>query len=212
MLDAGTGALRRTISLPGVAGAMAVDGATDEVLVANPAAAGTVSVFDGRTGRRQRSIPAGAYPSTLLLDERRDRAFVLDQAAATPTAPGSVSTIDLRRGRLLRTVTVGVHPVAMAADERAGRVFILNQETSTRTGTVSILAATTGQVLKTIAVGYQPSALAIDEHTGHVFVTSQSASVPRHDAFAALIEHVQEFMAVTPGSNRGIVTILNTRT
>ena len=111
-----------------------------------------------------------------------------------------------------RTVTVGVHPVAMAADERAGRVFILNQETSTRTGTVSVLAATTGLVLKTIAVGYQPSALAVDEPTGHVFVTSQSASVPRHDAFAALIGRVQEFMAVTPGSNRGIVTILNTRT
>jgi DNA-binding beta-propeller fold protein YncE len=211
MLDADTGALRRTIPLPGVPSAMAVDSATDEVLIVNPTAAGTVSVFDGRTGRRQRSIPAGAYPSTLLLDERRGRAFVLDQAAATPAAPGSISTIVLRRGRLLRTVGVGVHPVAMAADERAGRVFILNQETSTRRGTVNVLAATTGQVLKIIAVGYQPSALAVDESTGHDFVTSQSASVPGHGAFAALIERVQEFMAVNPGSSRGIVTILNAR-
>ena len=79
-------------------------------------------------------------------------------------------------------------------------------------GTVSVLAATTGLVLKTIAVGYQPSALAVDEPTGHVFVTSQSASVPGHGAFAALIERVQEFMAVTPGSSRGIVTILNAGT
>jgi DNA-binding beta-propeller fold protein YncE len=100
----------------------------------------------------------------------------------------------------------------MAADERAGRVLILNQETSTRTGTVSVLAATTGLVLQTIAVGYHPSALAVDEPTGHVFVTSQSASVRGHGAFAALIERVQEFMAVTPGSSRGIVTILRAGT
>jgi hypothetical protein len=52
----------------------------------------------------------------------------------------------------------------------------------------------------------------VDQSTDHVFVTSQSASVPGHGALAALIERVQEFMAMNAGSSRGIVTILNART
>ncbi len=98
--------------------------------------------------------------------------------------------------------------MAIALHEGSGRVFVLNQETSTRNGTVSVLA-TSGSLLQTIRVGLQPSALAIDEPSGHVFVTSQAASTPRPDALWSLIERVREFMAVNGSDNRGVVTMLD---
>ncbi len=208
MLNADSGVVLRTIPVSGGAATVTVDARTDRVLVATAAATGRLLVFDAHTGSLRQSIAAGPYPSMILVDERRERAFVLDQGSLVFNATGSVSTVDLRRGLLVGTVTVGVNPMAIALHEGSGRVFVLNQETSTRNGTVSVLA-TSGSLLQTIRVGLQPSALAIDEPSGHVFVTSQAASTPRPDALWSLIERVREFMAVNGSDNRGVVTMLD---
>ena len=182
---------------------------TGRVIVALSSAAGRLALFDTRTGQRRGTVATGAYPVDVIGDQRRERAYVLSEGAIPFTAPGNVSTIDLRHRRLLRTVAVGISPISMVLHKRSGHVVILNQTTSTRGGTVSILAASTGLLLRTLPVGFEPTALTIDEPTGHAFVTSQTAFVPRTDVLSTLIDRVRGSIGGTGNDNRGVVTMLD---
>ncbi len=99
MLDARTGALLRLIGVGVAPGAVAVDGRSGRVFVANAGPVdrlgnasepGTVSVLDARSGAVLRTVTVGLDPDSIAVDERAGRAFVVSVGGAlrTPDAWG----------------------------------------------------------------------------------------------------------------------------
>jgi DNA-binding beta-propeller fold protein YncE len=127
VLDARSGAVVNTVTLPGDNGQMAVDRQTGQVFVAGE---NGVSVLDSWTGQVRRTLAAGGPASAVAVDGRRGRVFVAHKgptdSTGTPIGTGSVSMLDARSGAVLRTMSVGVAPVALAVDERTGRAVVLN--------------------------------------------------------------------------------------
>ena len=77
------------------------------------------------SGTVVRTVAVGAGASTMAVDERTGRAFVVN------TMDNSVSVLDARSGAVVRTVAVGALPVDVALDEAGGRVWVVNQDSST---------------------------------------------------------------------------------
>lgn len=87
MLDANSGAVLHSSTVGVAPGPLAVDARHHHVLVVtggavdaagNPSGAGTVAVLDARSGAVVRTITAGMAPGDIALDERANRAFVLN--------------------------------------------------------------------------------------------------------------------------------------
>jgi len=86
VLDARTGALLRMVRVGVAPGAVAVDGRSERVFVANAGPVdglgnatepGTVSVLDARSGVVLRTVMVGLNPDSIAVDERSGRAFVV---------------------------------------------------------------------------------------------------------------------------------------
>jgi len=86
VLDARTGALLRMVAVGVAPGALAVDGRSGRVFVANAGPVdrlgnaserGTVSVLDARSGVVRRTVTVGLDPDAIAVDERVGRAFVV---------------------------------------------------------------------------------------------------------------------------------------
>jgi len=86
VLDARTGALLRMVAVGVAPGAVAVDGRSGRVFVANAGPVdrlgnarerGTVSVLDARSGVVCRTVTVGLDPDAIAVDERAGRAFVV---------------------------------------------------------------------------------------------------------------------------------------
>jgi len=119
-----------------------------------------------------RTIPVGLNPVALAVDERRGRAYVVEQGArdadGNPRGPGDVRVVDLTSGRTLRVTAVGYAPSAAVVDARTGRVFVANAIGRD----VSVLDARDGALLGTIR-GIGPGArLMDDDGAGHVLVVA----------------------------------------
>lgn len=111
MLDTRSGALLGAIMMSGTPSAIAIDGATERVFIAN-ADGGTVSVLDARTGMLLHSAPTGAFPEALAVSPTADVALVANQGDDT------VSLLDAHNGTLLRTLRVDDAPQALAISDR----------------------------------------------------------------------------------------------
>ena len=86
MLDAHTGALLHTVSIPWPGG-VAVDARTGRILVTSaghldrngdPTGAGAISVLDGRSGALLRTIALGLAPGALTIDARTGHTLVVE--------------------------------------------------------------------------------------------------------------------------------------
>jgi len=132
---------------------------------------GTVLMLDARTGHTLRATPVGDNPSTIIVDERTGRAFVVNSGTNGEDI-GTVSVLDAASGCLVRSTTVGFLPEGAAIDTRRGRVYVANDHS----GTVSVLEARGGQLLGTMRVVVGPGAVAVDERSGRVFVASADMS------------------------------------
>ncbi len=86
VLDVQTGALLRMVAVGVAPGALAVDGRSGRVFVANAGPVdrlgnaserGTVSVLDARSGVVRRTVTVGLDPDAIAVDERVGRAFVV---------------------------------------------------------------------------------------------------------------------------------------
>src|SRR5918911_1986741 len=113
----------RTIAVGSVPGALAVDGQTRRVFVANFASA-TVSVLDAGSGAVLAATAVDPYPDALAIATRPGRVFVVNVGA--PAGTNRMQVLDAVSGRLLRTVAVGQGDHALAVDERSGHVFVTN--------------------------------------------------------------------------------------
>jgi len=127
VLDARSGALLRTVTIPGASDHLAIDSQAGQVFVAG---SGGVSVLDGRTGRLLRTLVTGTAASAVAVDARRGLLFVARAGArdadGTLQGPGTVLVLDARTGASRRTAIVGVAPSAVAVDEASGQAVVVN--------------------------------------------------------------------------------------
>jgi YVTN family beta-propeller protein len=138
---------------------------THRVFVVN-AGDNSLSVLDTRTGAVLRTIPVGAAPAAVAVDEPSSRVFVAEAGA------NSVRVLDARTGATVRTVPVGAAPAAVAVDVPTARVFVANAGDNS----VSLLDAHSGALLRTMHVGTGPQggprAVAVAARAGRAFVAS----------------------------------------
>ncbi|RMX03628.1 YncE family protein [Corticibacter populi] len=83
-----------------------------------PTPGNRVVVFDPATAAITASIPTGAGPIALLLDEARQRLFVTNRGA------GTVTVFDARSHALLQTFELPKHPNSLAFDARRNVLYV----------------------------------------------------------------------------------------
>ena len=159
-------------------GDIAVDERAGRVFVTKRAA-GTVSVFDTRSGALLATTLVDLHRSfgTLAVAPTDGHVFVAGQTG--------VSMLDSRGRTVLRRTALGAAPVIMAVDERAHRLVagddVLDAFGNAHgiTG-VSVLDTRSGALLRTVQVAPSDSgaALAVDERRGRILVALQGATDP----------------------------------
>ena len=77
-----------------------------------------VVVLDPASGKLVASLPTGAGPVALLLDEPRQRLYV------TSRSDGAVSVFDSRSHALLQTIPMPTHPNSLALDTRRNVLYV----------------------------------------------------------------------------------------
>ena len=77
-----------------------------------------VVVLDAATGKPVASLPTGAAPVALLLDEPRARLYVTSRDA------GTVSVFDSRSHQLLKTIALPTHPNSLALDTKRNVLYV----------------------------------------------------------------------------------------
>ncbi|MFT4103350.1 MAG: YncE family protein [Burkholderiaceae bacterium] len=77
-----------------------------------------VVALDPATGKALATLPTGAGPVALLLDEQRQRLYVTNRGA------GTVSVFDSRSNALLQTVTLPAHPNSLALDAKRNVLYV----------------------------------------------------------------------------------------
>jgi hypothetical protein len=173
MLDAASGAVLRTTALGHHPRALVVDAADARVLTLNSRVVaprrghlpprrgdlpGTVSVLDAGSGALLRTVPVGAGPLALAVDERTHHAFVMG-------ADATVRLLDARSGALLSTVALDGMAQALAVDAAAGRVVVGTNGLRAR---LLLLDSRTGRPLHSIAVGRSLGAVVAVPQVGRV--------------------------------------------
>ncbi len=163
MLDARSGAVLHTTMAGG--GSLAVDDVTGRVYAADLAAS-SVSVLDGYTGARVRTLALGAYTRALhiAVDGYTGRVFVA-------TDVGPLQVFDTRSGRLLRTISQpSLRNGLLEVDEARDRVVAADYSAiPPYPADVRLLDARSGAVVRTVTVA-GAYAVALDRRWGRVIV------------------------------------------
>lgn len=169
VLDARSGSLLRTVSLPISVERLAVDEVSGRLFA--PGGAG-VAVLDTRSGALLRVVPLPGRVASLAVAAATGRVYVGLQQGTLLTAPDALGVLDARSGRLLRVIPLGRgHDLdALAVDERAGRVYAAGYVSKS----LLVLDARTGAVRRTIRLRDGPYAVAVVAATGRVAVTGQT--------------------------------------
>jgi YVTN family beta-propeller protein len=136
-------------------------GSSARVMSGSAVHSGYVDVLDAWSGRVLSSIPVGADPDAVAVDQQSGAVFAI-------TEDSSVSILDVRHRTVVSTTVLSQDLRALAVDAGTRRVFVVND----LRGTVSLLDARSGANLRTVAVGPRPSAIAADERTGRVYVVN----------------------------------------
>jgi YVTN family beta-propeller protein len=131
------------------------------VMSGSAAHSGYVAVLDARSGRVLSTIPVGADPDAVAVDQQSSAVFVI-------TEDTSVSILDVPHRTVVSTTVLSQDLRALAVDAHTHRVFVVND----LEGTVSVLDARSGANLRTVAVGPRPNAIAVDERKGRVYVVN----------------------------------------
>jgi DNA-binding beta-propeller fold protein YncE len=188
VLDSGTGALLRTLSIEPDAGGttIAADERTARLVVADEDGSGAehLRLLDAHNGTLVRSLPLSLVPAGMAVDAGNNRAFVVGNphvALSTPTrsTPGLLAVLDVRRGRLVRTVLLGRRAEmtgAMSLDTRMHRIYVVYVDLGSALlqGTVATIDELSGRILHTLPIGPSYTSpgptLTADKRSGRVFV------------------------------------------
>ncbi len=199
MLDAPTGATRRTVAIPGgvtpggeltPSSAIALDESAHRAYVTTFRVAGTLpraflDVVDTRRGVLVRAVGLALPPVALAVDARAGRVVVVTAANATMSVNrnrSSVAVFDASTGAPIHeTAVAGANSAAV--DEQEGHIFVTAQAMDTNgnsrgAGAILVLDSTSGRVLRTVPVGQNPHNVIVDARTQRVFVLSTPNQPP----------------------------------
>ena len=173
ILDAGTGAVVRSVTVGRETTAMVVDQRTHHLFVTNGLRQmsfntvqvmvnkiNTVSMLDTRSGGVLRTLTQAQGLGCVAVDERTGHIFCFTGSNALHS--GQMLMLDTRSGALLRTVPVG-NPAALVVDATASRALVLNQGRLDSHGqlrggaTLSVLDTLSGAILRTVPLTLPPA-------------------------------------------------------
>ena len=120
----------------------------------------SVALFDLKTLKITKQVPAGTNPDALLYDAFSDRVFVFNKESKNATV------LDATSGKVLGIVELGGNPEAGVSDEK-GQVFINIEDTAE----IVVLNAKTLKVEKRFPLtpGEEPTGIALDRKNGRLF-------------------------------------------
>jgi DNA-binding beta-propeller fold protein YncE len=140
MLDAATGAVRRTLQVPVPMGvAVALDAKTSHAFIVStgnagepPYTNGAVTTIDMRTGKLLRTVQVGVAAGRLAVDPSTDHLFVLSLPPVSEQGSiniwsATVSMIDTQTGAVVRTTTIPETVIVashLAVDTAKHRVYL----------------------------------------------------------------------------------------
>jgi len=193
VVDTASGRIQRTIPIAADnLNALAVDPRVGRVFLATDACldgactrtAGTVRIFDARTGGLVRVVHVGPDAEALAVDEQAGRIYVDAAANAScagvcPSDDGMLVALDTRRGQIVRAIpphVPGVTQATMALDRHVGHLVVVGNSYN-GPGMVNLLDVVSGRLLHTLPLtaGVWGSPV-IDGATGRAFVAVGSDS------------------------------------
>jgi len=160
-IDAGTGAVKRTIAVGRSPSAILAGTGGREIYAVNRES-DDVSVADPVTGQELRRITVGRAPFAIAASADHERLFVVNVQAST------LSIVDLKNLRTQARVDVGRMPYGVAVDGASGRVLVTNQQSAS----VSIIDADQAKVVATVPVGQFPEGIVVVPGTGRAYVAN----------------------------------------
>jgi DNA-binding beta-propeller fold protein YncE len=166
MLDAATGAVRRTVRVPvPIAVAVALDAKTSHAFIVStgnssepPYTNGVVTTVDMKTGKVLRTVQVGALGAVLAVDPSTDHLFVLSLPPVSKQGTinvwsARVSMIDTRTGALLRSTTIPETVIVasrLAVDSANHRVYVT--WATTKANSLTVLDSRTNALLPRLAL------------------------------------------------------------
>jgi DNA-binding beta-propeller fold protein YncE len=147
--------------------AVAVDGATHTVFVAD-VERGAVVLFDGGRGAVASTIAIGGQPSSLVVDDRGGRLFVGNRDPAV----SAVTVVEIDSGRAQAFLPRGSRVQGLAFDSELNRLYAGDPDTNE----LLIVDGDSGNVLDGIPLGGVPVAVAVNERNGEVAAAVQGSA------------------------------------
>jgi DNA-binding beta-propeller fold protein YncE len=163
LLDVNNGALAAH-QTGAVTVAVALDGATGRVLLAEQAPAALV-VLDADHQTVMATIALAWPPAALAVDETARRVYLAEAGTAR------LLVLDADTYRTLAVVTVGAVVGALVVDAATHRVYVADPIG----GVLAVLDGPRAAILATIPAGRAPAALALNPATSHLFVAAEGA-------------------------------------
>ncbi|MDA2891027.1 beta-propeller fold lactonase family protein [Mycolicibacterium sp. BiH015] len=176
VVDTASGAVLKTIAVPGSASAVAVHGSRAYVTLRST---GKLAVIDTSTYKVVSSVSVGWLPSAIAVNSTGSRVYV------TNTGSGTLSVIDATTNRRIASTWLGWSPAGVTVSPDDSRVYAA----VTGSDRIAVVSAATNRVTTNISVGDSPRDVAVTADkrlyaaygTGTVAVidtTSNSVVVP----------------------------------
>jgi hypothetical protein len=193
---------------------------------------GSLLSLDARTGRPLAEPLVGKAPTALILDDRANRLFVVDDGARDDALHGDLRIFNEKTGRLLGVVPFDGVPVGAALAIHAGHLFApLTDVPSTENHlALAMLGTGTGRLIALLPLNVPTDKPVVDEATNRVFLhgigslialdASTGQQVGRLDQFLCSGELHDDaadrrLIAVLPGASHngvGSLCVLDPRT
>ncbi len=186
MLDGVTGAVLRTISLPGSLTTLVADERTGAVITNDnqigATLTGQVVVLDGQTGAIRRTIAVTGYVDSLSVDERTGRLFTTSVGFSSCSSSGctagksALTILDEASGRVPRSVGLSESYSHVAVDPSREHLVVASSGdyygvAPSRRSTITIVDEHDGRIVHTLSLGGVVSdAPLVDGSSGHTFL------------------------------------------
>lgn len=126
--------------------------------------AGTVTMFNARTGEKLAETATGAGAHTVMVDTRKNLVYVTNRGANT------LSVLDGKSNAKLADIPVGSLPHGLDLPNNCDCAFVSN----TGSNDVTFVDTKTRTVRKTIAAGMEPWGVAVDSPRRQLFTANTS--------------------------------------
>lgn len=120
-----------------------------------------VTVINGSTGSRVRSVAGLNEASTVVSDSANGHVYVTEGSS-------SVAVISGRTDAILSRVVVGRHPLGIGYDPSNGFIYVAVEGSNL----VSVIDGRSNMVIQNIPVGMDPHSVAFDSQNGQLYVSN----------------------------------------